>query len=92
MSHWFDAGIDASSEAHRGYFGHRQSIRRGTFSSVNVLITQIRDYIDNWNTDAKPFTWTATTDEILARSDSSRPTSRNSSTTTRSDTNRITRH
>jgi transposase len=45
----------------------RQSIRRGTFSSVNVLISQIRDYIENWNTDAKPFTWTATTDEILAK-------------------------
>jgi transposase len=45
----------------------RQSIRRGTFASVNVLITQIRTYINSWNTDAKPFTWTATADEILAK-------------------------
>jgi transposase len=45
----------------------RQSVRRGTFASVNVLITQIRDYIDSWNADAKPFTWTATADEILAK-------------------------
>jgi transposase len=45
----------------------RQSIRRGTFASVNVLIAQIRNYIDSWNTDAKPFTWTATADEILAK-------------------------
>ena len=45
----------------------RQSIRRGTFSSVNVLVTQIRDYISSWNENAKPFTWTATTDEILAK-------------------------
>jgi transposase len=45
----------------------RQAIRRGTFSSVQVLIRQIRDYIDHWNTDARPFTWTATTDEILAK-------------------------
>ena len=45
----------------------RQSIRRGTFSSVNVLIKQIRDYIDSWNSEAKPFTWTATTDEILTK-------------------------
>lgn len=45
----------------------RQAIRRGTFASVNVLITQIRNYIDSWNTDAKPFTWTATADEILAK-------------------------
>ncbi|MGW2588599.1 IS630 family transposase, partial [Streptomyces virginiae] len=45
----------------------RQSIRRGTFASVNVLITQIRNYIDSWNSDAKPFTWTATAEEILAK-------------------------
>lgn len=45
----------------------RQSIRRGTFASVNVLITQIRNYIDTWNSEAKPFTWTATTEEILAK-------------------------
>jgi transposase len=45
----------------------RQSIRRGTFASVNVLVKQIRDYINSWNDNAKPFTWTATTDEILAK-------------------------
>ncbi|WP_329059341.1 IS630 family transposase [Amycolatopsis sp. NBC_01480] len=45
----------------------RQSIRRGTFTSVKVLIKQIRDYIIHWNTDATPFTWTATTEDILAK-------------------------
>jgi transposase len=45
----------------------RQSIRRGTFTSVTVLIKQIRDYIAHWNTHATPFTWTATADEILAK-------------------------
>jgi transposase len=45
----------------------RQSIRRGTFSSVKTLIKQIRDYITHWNTSAKPFVWTATADEILAK-------------------------
>jgi len=45
----------------------RQAIRRGTFTSVNVLITRIRDYVEHWNTHAKPFTWTATTGEILAK-------------------------
>jgi len=45
----------------------RQSIRRGTFASVNVLITQIRNYINSWNADAEPFTWTATAGEILAK-------------------------
>jgi transposase len=45
----------------------RQSIRRGTFTSVNALITRIRDYVTHWNADAQPFTWTATADEILAK-------------------------
>lgn len=45
----------------------RQSIRRGTFTSVKVLIKQIRDYITHWNSDAKPFIWTATAEEILAK-------------------------
>jgi transposase len=45
----------------------RQSIRRGTFASVTVLIAKIRAYIDQWNSDAKPFVWTATADEILAK-------------------------
>jgi transposase len=45
----------------------KQAIRRGTFTSVNALIHRIRDYIEHWNTDATPFTWTATADEILAK-------------------------
>ncbi len=45
----------------------RQSIRRGTFTSVTVLIKTIRDYIAHWNADAQPFTWTATAHEILAK-------------------------
>ena len=70
----------------------RQSIRRGTFTSVKALIKRIRDYINHWNTNAEPFVWTATADEILAKVRSSRPTSRNSSRTTPSKANRITRH
>ena len=46
---------------------HPQSIRRGTFSSVKVLIKRIRDYIAHWNSNAEPFIWTATADEILAK-------------------------
>ncbi|MFB9307566.1 IS630 family transposase, partial [Kibdelosporangium philippinense] len=45
----------------------RQAIRRGTFTSVKVLIGQIRDYINHWNAKAKPFIWTATAEEILAK-------------------------
>lgn len=39
----------------------------GTFTSTNALVQRIRAYIEHWNTDAKPFTWTATADEILAK-------------------------
>ena len=45
----------------------RQSIRRGTFTSVTVLVKQIRDYIEHWNANSKPFAWTATADDILAK-------------------------
>jgi transposase len=45
----------------------RQAIRRGTFSSVRILIKRIRDYITHWNSNAEPFVWTATADEILAK-------------------------
>ncbi|HLL69777.1 MAG TPA: IS630 family transposase, partial [Micromonosporaceae bacterium] len=45
----------------------RQAIRRGTFSSVHVLIRTIRDYLATWNTNPRPFQWTATADEILAK-------------------------
>ena len=70
----------------------RQAIRRGTFSSVKVLIKRIGDYIAHWNSNAEPFVWTATADEILAKVGSSRPTSRSCWTTTPSNSNRITRH
>jgi hypothetical protein len=45
----------------------RQAIRRDTFSSVNALVARIRAYVEHWNTEAKPFTWTATAEEILAK-------------------------
>jgi transposase len=45
----------------------RQAIRRGTFTSVTALIRAINDYATAWNADAKPFTWTATAEEILAK-------------------------
>ncbi len=45
----------------------RQSIRRGTFTSLRALIAQITDYINTWNANPRPFTWLATVDEILAK-------------------------
>ena len=44
-----------------------QAIRRGTFASLRLLTDKITAYIDNWNQDAKPFTWTATPGEIIAK-------------------------
>ncbi len=70
----------------------RQSIRRGTFTSVTVLIKQIRDYIDHWNTNPKPFEGQPPPMRFSPRSSWCRPASENSSTTTLSKDNRITRH
>jgi hypothetical protein len=66
----------------------RQSIRRGTFTSVTVLIKQIRDC----STDPKPFQWTATADEILAKVKLVQTNIKDSPTTTQSKDTRITRH
>jgi len=45
----------------------KQAIRRGTFKSVAHLIRRINDYIANWNSDCKPFMWTADAASILAK-------------------------
>jgi len=45
----------------------KQAIRRGTFRSVRQLINTINDYITKWNHDSKPFTWTATANEIITK-------------------------
>ncbi|MFL6056436.1 MAG: IS630 family transposase [Actinoallomurus sp.] len=45
----------------------RQAIRRGTFVSLAHLIRQIKDYVEYWNEDAKPFEWVATPGQIIAR-------------------------
>ncbi|MGH4015109.1 MAG: hypothetical protein ACRDSL_14545 [Pseudonocardiaceae bacterium] len=43
----------------------RKLIRCGTFSSVKVLNKEIESFTQNWNSDCKPITWTATADEII---------------------------
>ncbi|MGH3854028.1 MAG: IS630 family transposase [Pseudonocardiaceae bacterium] len=45
----------------------KQAIRRGTFESVRQLINTINTYITKWNHDSKPFTWTATSNDIIAK-------------------------
>jgi transposase len=44
-----------------------KAIRRGVFHSVNDLITAIEDYMKANNNDPKPFVWTATAEQILAK-------------------------
>lgn len=40
-------------------------IRRGAFRSVQALESAIRDYLDDYNQNPRPFQWTATADLIL---------------------------
>ncbi len=42
-----------------------QMIRRGAHKSVQALEADIRTWIENWNEDPRPFTWTKTAEEIL---------------------------
>ncbi|MHB8449093.1 MAG: IS630 family transposase [Mycobacteriales bacterium] len=44
-----------------------KAIRRGVFHSVPDLIAAIEAYLQANNNDPKPFVWTATTDDILAK-------------------------
>jgi len=42
-------------------------IRRGVFVSVDDLKTAIEEFLAAWNTEPKPFVWTATVDSIVAK-------------------------
>jgi transposase len=44
-----------------------KAIRRGVFKSVPDLIGAIENYLQAHNDDPKPFVWTATAEEILAK-------------------------
>jgi transposase len=44
-----------------------QRIRRGSFLSVDDLVTAIEDFLIAWNENPKPFVWTATVDSIVAK-------------------------
>jgi len=44
-----------------------KAIRRGVFHSVDDLITDIENYLRVNNEDPKPFAWTATAEQILAK-------------------------
>jgi hypothetical protein len=42
-----------------------QMIRRGVHKGVQALEADIRAWIENWNHNPRPFTWTKTAEEIL---------------------------
>jgi transposase len=42
-------------------------LRRGTHTSLPALEKDLRDWINTWNQNPKPFAWTKTADEILDR-------------------------
>jgi transposase len=42
-------------------------IRRGTFFSVKELVRAIQEYLAENNKQPKPFVWTATVEQILAK-------------------------
>jgi hypothetical protein len=44
-----------------------KAIRRGVFASVRDLIAAIEAYLDTHNDNPKPFVWTATAEDILAK-------------------------
>ena len=44
-----------------------QRLRRGVFYSVPELIQAVEDYVASHNEDPKPFIWTATASDILAK-------------------------
>jgi putative transposase len=47
----------------------QRAIRRGSLRSVKDLTAKIDQFMSNYNTGAKPFTWVATADSILAKID-----------------------
>ena len=51
------------------WFGEltRKAVRRGVFFSVPDLIQAIESFLAAWNSDPKPFIWTAKLEDILRK-------------------------
>ena len=43
----------------------RRAIRRGSHQSVQALGDDIRDWVDAWNKNPRPFIWTKSAEQIL---------------------------
>jgi len=52
-----------------------QQVRRGAYNDVPELIAAIEHFIDGYNERAKPFVWTKTPEQILAKAIKQQPTS-----------------
>jgi putative transposase len=44
-----------------------KAIRRGSFTSVKQLVQRIDHFVAAYNTNCRPFKWTATADSILEK-------------------------
>jgi transposase len=64
--HFTPAGSSWINQVER-WFGYltSQKIRRGVHKSVQALEADIREWIETWNQNPRPFKWTKTADEIL---------------------------
>lgn len=45
----------------------QRAIRRGSFRSVKDLVSRIDQFVQHYNRNCRPFSWTATADSILAK-------------------------
>jgi putative transposase len=45
----------------------QRHIRRGSFVSAKDLVTKIETFVNTYNTKARPFVWTATSEAILQK-------------------------
>jgi putative transposase len=45
----------------------RKAIRRSSFTGIKELVAAIDRYVENYNSTAKPFAWTATAESILLK-------------------------
>jgi len=44
-----------------------KAIRRGSFTSTKALVQKIDEFVQSYNSNSRPFIWTATADSILQK-------------------------
>jgi hypothetical protein len=74
-------GITASENNVLANYGY-DLLKRGTFTSVDDLVTAIELWAEHWNDDPKPFVWQKPAEAIIAKVTWGRPSlaSNNSAT------------